>query len=101
MSGIGDRCQTTLDVCTRRLFPGRQLQGTTEKRQVFVNGKAWLCRGDLEQHAARLAEVDRLEVAAIAHLCDPYAHLQQLRPQAQLLVCTVDRHCDMVHRTPA
>src|SRR4051794_6768909 len=43
-----------------------QLQPLAEVRGVLVDGEARAQRGDLEQHAARLAEVDRLEVVAIA-----------------------------------
>ena len=37
---------------------------------VLVDGEAGRQRGDLEQYAAWLAEVDRAEVVAVAHVGD-------------------------------
>ena len=52
----------------------------------LVDREPGLHRRDLEQHAAGLAEIDRLEVAAIAHLRHLAAVPQQLLAQPQLLV---------------
>ena len=45
---------------------GRQAQRLAEVLGVLVDREAGGERGDLEQDAARLAEVDRLEVVAVA-----------------------------------
>src|SRR6185312_3006876 len=47
------------------LVVGRQRQLFAEVLERLVDGEAGADRGDLEQHAARLAEVDRLEVEAV------------------------------------
>src|SRR3954454_13407092 len=44
---------------------GRQRESLAEVLRGLVNGEAGAERGDLEQDAARLAEVDRLEVEAL------------------------------------
>src|SRR5439155_24391309 len=53
---------------------------------------------DLDEHAARLAEVNRLEVAAIAHLGDARAMADQIFAQCELFVLAADRQRDVVHR---
>src|SRR5215207_7599136 len=49
------------------LKPGRQLEVFTEVFGVLVYRETWGISGDLEQHPARLAEVDRTEVVAVQH----------------------------------
>ena len=68
----------------------------------FVDGEPGLQRRDLEQHAAGLAEVDRLEVAAVAHLGDLAGRSeQQLLAQSQLLLFGRHGHRDVMHRAEA
>ena len=59
-----------------RLFPRRQLQVAAERSSRLIDGEPRLHRRDLEQHAAGLAEIDRREVAAIAHVGDADAELR-------------------------
>ena len=59
------RRQGALDLGARRLEPGRQHQRFAEVRRVLVDGESGAFGGDLEQHAARFLEVDRLEPEAI------------------------------------
>src|SRR5215217_221689 len=49
------------------LEPWRQLEVFAEVFRVFVYRETWGIGGDLEQHPARLAEVDRTEVIAVLH----------------------------------
>ena len=53
-----------------RLLPGRQLQALPRQSKGSSTANPGLHRCDLEQHAARLAEVDRLKVLAVPHLGD-------------------------------
>ena len=46
---------------------GRQREVLAQMIQRLVDGEAGADRGELEEHAARLAEVDRAEVEAIDH----------------------------------
>ena len=52
---------------------GRQLQPSAERRHWLVDGEAGDIGGDLEQHPAGLAEIDRAEVVAVALLGRPQA----------------------------
>src|SRR5437763_12294947 len=47
------------------LVVGRERQLLAEVLERLVDGEAWADGGDLEQYAARLAEVDRAEVEAV------------------------------------
>ena len=49
-------------------MPLGQHQGLAEALGRLVDGEPGAQRGDLEQHAARLAEVDRAEVLAVDDL---------------------------------
>src|SRR5437870_11364729 len=55
---ILNRDQGRFDRRTMRFLPRRQLQLSTELRHAFVRREAWGDRRHLEQHIARLAEVD-------------------------------------------
>src|SRR5947209_18818496 len=59
-------------------------------RRRLVDREAGRGRRQLEQDAARLAKVDRLEVVAVAHVCDVGAGLAQaLLPGEVILVAAV------------
>ena len=55
------------DPVAERLVAGRQLQRLTELRRVLVPVEAGFVGGDLEEHAAGGAEVDRPEVITVDH----------------------------------
>src|SRR5690349_18872193 len=65
--GRGQRAQPGLDLRAVRLQEGWQRQALTQVRWILVGGEAGAVRGDLEEHTARLAEVDRVEVEAVNH----------------------------------
>src|SRR5262245_15323180 len=67
---VRDSCQRLLDLLPVLFLPGRQLETPTELRHLLVGGETWRDRRHLEEHVARLAKVDRLEVAAVANLGD-------------------------------
>src|SRR5581483_10007160 len=79
-------------------FPRRQLQAASECVGVFVDGESRRDRRDLEQHAARLAEIDRREVAAVADLRHLRARRDQPFAQRELLLRAADRHRDVMDR---
>src|SRR5262245_40381571 len=60
-----DRRQRRDDLGAAGLVPGRQLDRAAEGVLRLVQGEARIIGRDLEQHAARLAEVHRTEIAAI------------------------------------
>src|SRR4051794_3090104 len=65
---IFDDGKIGLDRCAIGFFPLRELQAAPELRGIFVDRETRLHRGDLEQHAAGLAEIDRREIAAVANI---------------------------------
>jgi hypothetical protein len=62
-----DRRQDALDVRPAPLVAGRQLEARAELVQGLVGGEARRVGRDLEQDAAGLAEVDRVEVLPVDH----------------------------------
>src|SRR3954467_1771828 len=66
-SASDNRRQTRLDRSPLRLLPRRQFQRRPELRQRLVHRESGTHRRHLEQHAAWLAEIDRLEVLPIEH----------------------------------
>src|SRR5262249_13665332 len=85
-SAVMHRPKRVFDGSAMRLFPGRQLELPSKGRQIFVNGEARFDRRHFEQHAARLAEIDRLKVAAVADVGDDESHLEQFVAQPPLFV---------------
>src|ERR1700730_6097694 len=80
---------------------GRQNQRLAEVRGILVRGEARLCRCELEQHAARLAEVDGLEPETVDQLGRPGAGLQDALPDLQLVLLVPRAPGDMVDRSGA
>ena len=75
---------------------GRQDQRLAEVRRVLVDREAGPERGDLEEHAARLAEVDRAEPEPVDHRlgCMP---AQRHHPLPGLLLVDLRGERDVVH----
>ena len=80
---------------------GRQLQRLAEMRGVLVAVEARLVGGDLEQHAARRAEIDRPEIVAVDHRRHLVAGVHQRLAHFELLGAVLDREGDVVHRARA
>ena len=64
---VDDRAQVRFDLGPQVLVVGRQRELLAEVLERLVDGEARAERGDLEEDAARLAEVDRAEVEAVDH----------------------------------
>ena len=62
--------QGRLELVAQVLVLGRQAQRLADVLRILVDGEAGRERRDLEQDAARDAEVDRLEVVAVADVGD-------------------------------
>src|SRR5882672_8263036 len=62
-----ERRQHLFDAWTRGLEPGRQHQRFAKMRGVLVDREPRAVGSELEEHPARLLEVDRLEPEAIDH----------------------------------
>src|SRR5688500_12779129 len=84
-----------------RLFPRRQLQVSSEPAQVLVREEPGLQRCDLEQDAARLAEVDGFKVRTVAQRGDLNAATYEVFAQGTLLFLGRDRHGDVVNGADA
>ena len=85
-SRVGDRPQPRLDLVAQVLVVGRQRELLAQMLERLVDGEAGAERGDLEQHPARLAEVDRAEVEAVDHRGRRGAaldHASRARPRAR------------------
>src|SRR5690242_21961287 len=65
LARVANRRDGPLDLVAQRLEARRQHELLAEVLRVLVGGEAGAERGDLEQHAARLAEVDREEPEAV------------------------------------
>src|SRR5262245_30894470 len=87
-SAIVDVGQARLDPFAIGFLPWRQFQIAPKHRQFLVKRESWRDGRHFEQHTARLAEVNRMEVAAVADFRRPQAVLQQLLPQPQLFIVT-------------
>src|SRR5215471_699535 len=70
-------------------------------RRVLVDREARALGRDLEQHAARFLEVDRLEPEAIDHVGRAAARALDLRADRQLVVEIRHRPREMVDRADA
>src|SRR5262249_12302942 len=66
---IVDRPQDRLDLLPEGLVGRGQRQLLSQRLEGLIDREARAARGGLEQHAARLAEIDRAEVEAIDHRC--------------------------------
>ena len=98
--GVGQRGEDRLDPLAVRLELRRQDDHRAELLERHVDGEAGPVVGDLEQHAAGLAEVDRVEVVAVDDPRVRDARLgEELRPPRVL----VDRRAprDVVDRAAA
>src|SRR6266581_1857820 len=73
-----DRRQYLVEALAPHLEPGRQAQHASQLLRRLVDGEARTVGRDLEQHPARLAVVDRLEVPAVDHGRDVAAGGDQL-----------------------
>src|ERR1700682_5291216 len=80
---------------------GRQNERLAEVRGILVRGEAGPCRCELEQHAARLAEVDGTEPETVDQLGWPGAGLQDALPDLQLVLLVPRAPGDMVDRSGA
>ena len=63
--GIGERRQDRLDLGAEVLVVGRERQALAQVLERLVGGEPGADGGDFEENAARLAEVDRLEVETV------------------------------------
>src|SRR5437763_3459718 len=79
-----DRRQDLVEAVAPHLKPGRQAQRAAKLLGRLVDGEAGSVGRDLEQDAARLAIVDRLEVPAVDHRRDVAADAHQLLPPGLL-----------------
>src|SRR4051812_42798887 len=70
-AGVLHRRQLPLHLLAQRLEAWRQRQALAEVFERLVDGESGADRGNLEQHPAGLAEVDRAEVEAIDDRGDP------------------------------
>src|SRR5205823_6733232 len=68
LPGVRQRGEDVLHLLAQRLVGRREGEALAERLQRFVGGEAGADRGELEQHAARLAEVHGAEVEAVDHL---------------------------------
>src|SRR3954453_4069360 len=83
---VRERCEDLLDLRAVLLVVRRERERLTERLERLVGGEAGADRRDLEQHAARLAEVDRLEVEAVDHRRRLPTALDHLLPPRFVLV---------------
>ena len=79
----------------------RQLQRLAEMRGVLVAVEAGLVGGDLEQHAARRAEIDRPEIVAVDDRRHLVAGVHQRLAHLELLGAVFDGKGDVVDRAGA
>ena len=59
-------------------LPGRELELAPEIADRFIDAEAWADCGHLQQHAAGLAEVNRMEVLPVEHRGDSQSQVNQL-----------------------
>src|SRR5687767_6612911 len=89
---VHERLHGRLDLRPQLLEPRRDRQLLAERLERLVDREAGARGGQLEQHAARLAEVDRLEVVPVDHLSGVGAVLAHLvAPGLMVLVGRVPR----------
>src|SRR5216683_2272420 len=92
-----DGRQVELQVLAPPFVLRRQLERRAERLGRLVDGEAWLVGGDLKQHAARLAEIDRSEVLALDHGRHVTTGLDQHLAPVELMRVVGGAPCDMVH----
>src|SRR5207248_6473980 len=96
----GQRCEHGPELLAQVLECGREDERLAQVRRVLVGREARAERRDLEQDAARLAEVDRAEPEAVDDRRRPPACLLDARAPRLLLVHRA-RPRDVVHRARA
>src|SRR5436190_4913003 len=96
-----ERWEHFFDARPRRLEPRRQHQRLAEMRRIFVNREAGTVGGQLEQHATRLLEVDRLEPEAIDDGRRMVARRLDARSHLVLLLVVIDAPGEMMHAADA
>src|SRR5262245_3457830 len=72
-----DGREARFDLLTEPLFPRWKFQARAQVGQLLVDEKSWTDGRDFEEHAARLTEVDRREVTAIADVGNSASVLDQ------------------------
>ena len=77
---------------------GGSFRPAPERVHWLVDREAGLDGGDLKQYAARLAKIDRLEVAAVADLGHGASLGEERLAQLQLLALGANGHRHVVHR---
>ena len=98
---VGQRRQRLLELLAARLVLRRQLERLAERLQRLVVLEADVAAGELEEHAARLAEVDGVEVLAVDDLRRAGAGLDGLRADGLELGVVGGRPRDVVDRPGA
>src|SRR5947209_10243661 len=68
-----------------------------ERGRVFVNGEARSVRGDLEQHAAGLEKVDRLEPESVDYFSRPAMSARDFLTHQELCVIVGHAPRNMMH----
>src|ERR687891_1619187 len=95
-----ERPHRGLDLRPAVLEERRDRELLAERLERLVDREAGRAGGDLEQHAARLAEVDRAEVVAVDHRGGAAAALLDA-PAPRLVVLVLRCPRDVVHRSRA
>src|ERR1700682_1601900 len=91
-----DGRQVELQVLTLPFVLRRQLKRRAECFGGLVDGEARLVRGDLEQDAAGLAEIDRTEIFALDHRRHVAPGLDEHLAPVELVHVVGGAPCDMV-----
>ncbi|KAI3480216.1 hypothetical protein L1887_57675 [Cichorium endivia] len=91
--------EVRLNLVAERFIAARQLERFAQMRGILVAVETGLIGGDLEQDAARSAEIDRPEIIAIDDGGDLIARIHQRLTHVQLLLTVFDGESDMVDRT--
>ena len=98
--GVRQRRQSRLDLLAQVLEVGWERKPLAEVLGILVGREAGPERGELEQDAVRLAEVDRLEVEAVDHGRRPVSGLgDPLLPV--VVIVDLRRPRDVVHGSGA
>src|SRR5918999_1810376 len=95
-----ERPHRRLDLRPAVLEERRDRELLAERLERLVDREAGRAGGDLEQHAARLAEVDRAEVVAVDHRSGAAPALLDAAAPG-LVVLVLGRPGDVVHRSRA
>src|SRR3954470_16317980 len=86
LAGRSNEGKGALDLGAIGLLPGRKLELPSQFGRILVHGETGRHGRDLEEHPARLPEVDRLEVLPVENLGDGVAAGQQVLAQAALFL---------------